>query len=142
MVDGSALGVKLAADDRKRRPVTDIQGGDHFLDFGRGQHVDLDTGPALAVALHAHTGELTVAVGQGQQALLLDHQVPLELGTQTVPHGQAFLVEGKGLVGAFVRANHLGIAAGTTGPDIAPLQHRYALDVVIPGKVIGRGKAM
>ena len=142
VMDRAALGMKLRTEYRQRRLVADVYRWDLLLDLCRAEHLDLDTGPALAIAHHPHGSQFRVAVGKRNDAFFLHHQIPFQLGAQVVPHFQALLVEGQGLMCTFIRADHFGVAAGAAKSDVASFQHGDTLYTVIAGKVVGRCKAM
>jgi len=131
--------VIAGADDREFATAREIDVGADFQDLARGEHPRVHAHALVEQALVVLHPPRIVGVHEIDLTLVREHQVEIQFLGERAVHLQALFVERDGLRRVVVGADHLGVAARGSGPDVGALQNSDVFDSMVGSEVV-RGR--
>ena len=137
MPGNAAPALQGAADDRVADVGGDVDEGAEFLHRLGIEAFGVDAVQQVREGVSPALVEVRLAVGEVEDAPLVEQHVVVELLAPRFPEFEPVLVEGGALISEVVGPNHRGVSDRVPVPEPGPLHDRDVGDAVVLGQVIG-----
>ena len=140
VADGAAGRVVERAEDRIPGVLAHVHERDQPGDLVRADHLGVDPLQLVDLGPPPHGPQGRVVVGQRQVPPLGEHDVEVQLRRQLLVELHRAVVERDAFGCQVVRPHDGGVAARSTAPDVALVDHRHVGDAPPRGQVVRGGE--